>query len=117
MSLTLEAESAVPVGGVRVAGLVLIPVERANPQQASSALRPGDGDRVADAAVGEPAVVAAVQPRPPGCEQLTRRRQNGIVLLTLLSRLLQGELAGDRRRKEDLAFTQRRQTNKVIKKV
>lgn len=105
--LTLEAEDAVPVGGVWVAGLVFILVERAHPQQASSTLRLGHGDGVTDAAVGQPAVVAAVQPRPPGREQLTRRRQHGVVLLTLLSRLLEGEFNADGRRIEDLAFRDR----------
>lgn len=71
-SLTLEAENSVSVSRVWVAGLVFKLVECADPQQASSALRPGDGDGVADAAVGQPAVVTAVQPRPPGCEQVTR---------------------------------------------
>lgn len=102
LRLTLEAENSVPLRGVREAGLVFVLVERADPQQASSTLRPGHGDGVADAAVGQPAVVAAVQPRPPGREQLTGRCQDGVVLLALLPRLLQGEFIAGRRRIEDL---------------
>lgn len=94
------------VCGVWVAGLVFVFVKRANAQQTASTLRPGDGDGVADAAVGQPAVVAPVQPRPPGSEQLTGRRQHSIVLLALLSRLLQSELITERWRVEDLTFTQ-----------
>lgn len=109
-SLTLEAESSVLVRGVWEASLVSVLVKRANPQQASSTLRPGDGDGVAGAAVGQPAVVASVQARPPGCVQLTGRRQHGIVLLTLRSRLLQGELIAGGCKEEDLAFRQSRQT-------
>lgn len=103
------------VGGVWEAGLVFVLVERADPQQASATLRPGHGDGVADAAVGQPAVVAAVQPRPPGREQLTGRRQDGVVLLALLPRLLQGEFIAGRRRIEDLAFRQRTRTEEVNK--
>lgn len=109
-SLTFEAESSMLVRGVWVASLVFVHVERANPQLASTTLRPGDGDGVADAAVGQPAVVAAVQPCTPGCEQLTGRRQHSVMLLALLSRLLEGEFIDEGRRIEDFAFIQRRQT-------
>lgn len=93
------------VHDVWVPSLVFVHVERANSQLTSSTLRPGDSDGVADAAVGQPAVVAAVEPRPPGCEQLARRGQHSIMLLTLLSRLLKGEFIDERRRVEDLTFT------------
>lgn len=49
--LTLEAESPVPVSGVWVTSLVFILVKCADPQLASSTLRPGDGDGVTDTAV------------------------------------------------------------------
>lgn len=111
-SLTLEAESSKSLSGVWETGLVLILVKCADPQQASSTLMPGDGDGVADAAVGQPAVVAAVQPRPPGCEQLTGRGQHGVMLQARDSCLLQGDFIVERRI-EDLAFRQRTQTYRI----
>lgn len=71
-SLTLEAEHSKSLRGVWVSRLVFVLVERADPQQASSTLRPGDGDGVAHAAVGEPAVITAVQPLAPSSKQLSR---------------------------------------------
>lgn len=59
-SLTFEAEDSEFLRGVGEAGLVFKLVERADPQQATSTLRPGDGGGVPDAAVRKPAVVAAV---------------------------------------------------------
>lgn len=77
--------------------MVFILVECADPQQASSTLRPGDGDGVAHAAVRQPAVIAAVQPLPPGGKQLSRRSQDGVVLLALVLGLLQGEFIAEGR--------------------
>lgn len=107
-SLTFEAEDSKFLCGVREAGLVFKLVERADSQQAASTLRPGGGDGVAGAAVRQPAVVAAVEPRPPGCVQVTGRRHHGVVLLTLLSRLLEGEFILEGRRIKDLAFKKRK---------
>lgn len=106
-SLTFEAENSKSFSRFWVTGLVCILVECADPEQASSALRPGDGDRVADAAIRHPAVVTAVQPCPPGRVQLTRRGQHRVMLLTLLSCLLQSDLDAERRRMEDLTCRQR----------
>lgn len=71
-TLTLEAEHSKSLRGVWVSRLVFVFVECADPQQASSTLRPGDGDGVAHAAIGEPAVITAVQPLAPSSKQLSR---------------------------------------------
>ena len=70
--LTLEAEKSMLFRGVWVASLVFVLVQCANAQLAPSTLRLGEGDGVAGAAVRQPTVVTSVQPRPPGCKQLTR---------------------------------------------
>ena len=72
-------------------------VQRPDPQQPSPTLRPGDGDRVAYAAIRQPAVVAAVQTHPPRSVQLARRRHHRALVHTLLPALLQGQLVGDQR--------------------
>lgn len=96
-SLTFEAENSEFFSGVWESGLVFVLVERADPQQASSTLRPGDGDGVACAAVGEPAVITAIQPLPPSGKQLSRRSQHGVVLVALILGLLQREFSAERR--------------------
>lgn len=95
-SLTFEAENSKFFCGVWESGLVFVLVERADPQQASSALRPGDGDGVARAAVGEPAVITAVQPLLPSGKQLSCRSHHGVVLDALVLGLLQREFSGER---------------------
>lgn len=104
--LTFKTKDSKFLSWVWVARLVLILVERAHAELAPATLRPGHCDRVADAAVRQPAVVAAVKPRPPGCVQVTRRSQDGIVLFTLVPGLLQGELLPEGRGVEDLACRQ-----------
>lgn len=110
-SLTFKAEDSKLLSRVWEARLVLVLVERAHAELAPPTLRPGHGDRVADAAVGQPAVVAAVKPRPPGCVEVTRSGQHGIVLLALVPGLLQGELLAEGGGVEDLAFRQRERTH------
>lgn len=95
--LTFKAENSKLFRGVWESGLVFVLVERADPQQASSTLRPGDGDGVAHAAVGEPAVITAVQPLPPSGKQLSRRSHHGVVLVTLVFGLLQRKFSAERR--------------------
>lgn len=114
-SLTLEAVNSKSFRRVWISSLVFIFVECADPKQASSTLRPGDGDRVSNAAVGKPAVVTAVQTSPPRGEQLTGRGQDSVVLLTLLSRLLEGEFVAERRRIEDLSFRWRTDTEDKLR--
>lgn len=110
-SLTFKAEDSKLLSRVWEARLVLVLVERSHAELAPPTLRPGHGDRVADAAVGQPAVVAAVEPRPPGCVEVTRSGQHGIVLLALVPGLLQGELLAEGGGVEDLAFRQRERTH------
>lgn len=106
LARTFKAERSVLVGGFWEAGLVGVLVEGPDPQQAASTLRQGDVHGVPDAAVRQPAIVAAAKPRPPGCKQLARGRQHGVVLLTLRLRLLPGDLLGDGGRIEDFTCTQ-----------
>lgn len=106
LTRTFEAERSVLVGGVWEAGLVGVLVEGPDPQQAASTLRQGDVHGVPDAAVRQPAVVAAAKPRPPGCKQLAWGRQHGVMLLTLRLRLLPGDLLSDGGRIEDFTCTQ-----------
>lgn len=108
--LTFKAEHSVFFTRVWVASLVFKLVERTHAELAPPTLGPREGDWVADTAVGQPAVVAAVKPRPPRRVQVTRWGQHGVVLLTLLPGLLQGEFLAEWRRIEDLTFTQREQT-------
>lgn len=109
-SLTFKAEDSKLLSWVRVARLVLVLVERAHAELAPPTLRLGHGDWVADAAVGQPAVVAAVKPRPPGCVEVAWSGEHGVVLLALVAGLLQGELLAEGGGVEDLAFRQREQT-------
>ena len=97
MNLTFKAVHSVLGVGTGEAGLVLELVQCPDPQQPPAALRPGHGDGVAHAAVRQPAVVAAVEARPPGGVQLARGRQHRVPGQTLLTGLLQGQLGGDGR--------------------
>lgn len=96
-NLTFEAENSKFFCWFWESGLVFVLVERADPQQASSTLRPGDGDRVAHGAVGQPAVITAVQSLPPRGKQLSGGSHHGVVLLALVLGLLQCDFSAERR--------------------
>lgn len=97
LSLTFEAENSEFFCRVWESGLVFVLVERADPQQASSTLRPGDGDGVAHAAVGQPAVITAVQPLPPSGKQLSRGSHHRVMLGALVLGLLQRDFSAEGR--------------------
>lgn len=108
-SFTFKAEHSVFFTRVWVASLVFKLVKRTHTELALPTLGLRDGDWVADAAVRQPAVVAAVKPRPPSRVQVARWGQHGVVLLTLVPGLLQGEFLAEGWRIEDLTFRQREQ--------
>lgn len=89
---TFEAESPKLVGGQGEAGLIGEAVECADAERAATTLVAGEGDGVADAAVGEPAVVAAVKPLPPSCVEVAWRCQLSVHALTQGPGLLQRQL-------------------------
>lgn len=62
-----------------------------NPHLATSTVRPGGCDGVADAAVQQPAWAALVEALVPGGIQLPGGGQGGVQLLTVLHSLLIGE--------------------------
>lgn len=66
-------------------------VDNLDPDLTASAVRPGGCDRVADAAVHQPARTALVKPLVPGGKQLAGRGQGGVEFLTVLHSFLIGE--------------------------
>lgn len=82
------------MAGQRVgeAGLVVVLVHGPDARRVPPAGGPGADDRVAQAAVGQPACVAPVQAQLPGGVQLPHGGQRGVLALAVPLRLREGEL-------------------------
>lgn len=76
------------------AGLISVAVHGPDTEKASTALNPGNCNRMSGAAIREPAVVASVQTLTPGGVELPGRCQDSIPPLTLFAGLLKGHLLG-----------------------
>lgn len=88
---TSEAEGVMPGQWVGEARLVVMQVHGAYTWPVPTAGRPRGHNGVPQGAVCQPARMALVQATTPGCVQLTRGGQCGLVACTRVQRLLEGE--------------------------